>query len=56
MHGIFIAAGARLPQGKRIDTVGSVDIYPLMIEILGLPLIEPIDGDRSRLSDLLDAR
>ena len=56
MHGIFIAAGARLPQGKRIDTVGSVDIYPLMIEILGLPLIEPIDGDPSTLSDLLDAR
>jgi len=54
MHGIFIAAGARLPQGKSIDTVNSVDIYPLMMEILGLPMIEPIDGNSSTLTDLLE--
>jgi len=54
MHGIFIAAGARLPQGKSIDTVNSVDIYPLMMEILGLPMIEPIDSNSSTLIDLLE--
>lgn len=56
MHGIFIAAGARLPQGKRIDTINSVDIYPLIMEILEIPLTTPIDGDPDKLTRFLTAR
>ena len=56
MHGIFIAAGSRLPQGERIDTVNSVDIYPLMMEILEMPLTTPIDGDHALLTDILRPR
>jgi len=37
MHGIFIARGPRLPDGRVIPTIDAVDVYPLMLEILGLP-------------------
>ena len=53
MHGIFLASGPRLPAGQRIGAVDNIDIYPLMMEILGLPITVPIDGDRQRLTDLL---
>lgn len=37
MQGVFIAAGPRLPAGKVLDTVHATDIYPLLLELLGLP-------------------
>lgn len=37
MHGIFIAAGPRLPKGLTIDPLRVVDLYPLMRGILNLP-------------------
>lgn len=55
MHGIFVAAGPRLPAGRVIDPVSAVDIYPLMREILGLPQI-PVDGDPAILLPLLDSK
>lgn len=55
MHGIFLAAGPRLPKGVRIGAVSAVDVYPLMMEILGLPITTPIDGDLQRLPPLLEA-
>jgi len=53
MHGIFFATGPRLPRGLRIGTISAVDVYPLMMEILGLETAGPIDGDPSRLLPLL---
>lgn len=55
MHGVFIARGPRLPQGSELDSLSAVDIYPLMLEILGLPQRGSVDGDPSRLLPLLDA-
>ena len=54
MHAIFLATGPRLPKGKRIGAIHCVDVYPLMMEILGLPITSPIDGDREILVDLLN--
>ena len=54
MHAFFLASGPRLPGGARIGPIESVDIYPLMMEILGLPITTPIDGDPSKLVPLLD--
>ena len=45
MHGIFIAAGPRLPRGRLIEPLRVVDLYPLMREVLNLPAV-PVDGDR----------
>jgi hypothetical protein len=53
MHGIFIAAGPRLPEGESIGIIDSVDIYPLMMEILEIPLTAPIDGDPDKLTRFL---
>ena len=54
MHGIFLASGGRLPKGKRIPAIEAVDIYPLLMEILELPITTHIDGDPERLAGLLD--
>lgn len=56
MHGIFLASGPRLPRGKRISAINAVDIYPLMMEILEIPLTTPIDGDLDKLTRLLGPR
>lgn len=53
MHGFFLASGPRLPQGEAIGPINAVDVYPLMMEILGLPVTTPIDGDASALVPLL---
>jgi predicted AlkP superfamily pyrophosphatase or phosphodiesterase len=53
MYGIFLASGPRLPKGVVIPPINAVDIYPLLMEILGLPITTPIDGDVTRMTDLL---
>lgn len=53
MHGIFLAAGPKLPKNRRIGAVEAVDVYPLLMEILDLPITTPIDGDPDRLKGLL---
>ncbi len=53
MHGIFLATGPRLPKGKRISALQNIDVYPLMMDILGLPITTPIDGNRETLPALL---
>ena len=53
MHGIFLASGPGLPDGRRIGPVDAVDIYPLLMRILGLPVSTPIDGDPGRIAGLL---
>ncbi len=56
MHGIFLATGPRLPKEKRIPAINAVDVYPLLMEKLGIPLEAPIDGNPSTLPDLLIPR
>lgn len=53
MHGIFLATGPRLPKGKRIPALNNIDVYPLMMEVLGLPITTPIDGNPDLLPSLL---
>jgi len=53
MHGIFIASGPRLPSGLLIPPIRVVDVYPLMREILGLPVTSVIDSDPTLLPALL---
>lgn len=53
MHGIFLAAGPRLPEGVVIPPIDAVDVYPLLMKILDLPITAPIDGDMTRLPKLL---
>ncbi len=52
MHGVFLAAGPALPQGRTIGEVSAVEIYPLMLELLQIDGPAPAperDGLRSRL-------
>jgi hypothetical protein len=42
MHGILIAAGPGLPAGRRIPAVRNVDVFPLLLRQLGLPVTEEL--------------
>lgn len=53
MHGIFLASGPRLPAGVSVARASVVDVYPLMLDILEIPLQAPIDGDPMALGGLL---
>lgn len=53
MKGIFYAMGPRIPPGAKIGTINVTDIYPLMLEILGLPAPGPFDGNPELLPGLL---
>ena len=53
MHGIFVASGPGIAAGQKLGAIRSVDIYPLMLEILGLTPPGYIDGDPKVLSGLL---
>lgn len=52
MHGIFIAAGPRIPRGLLIEPLGVVDLYPMMRDVLNLPPAI-VDGDPGVLLPLL---
>ena len=56
MHGVFLAAGPRLPAGRRIGRIAAVDVYPLLLDILGLPAPDFVDGDAGMLVPLLESR
>jgi predicted AlkP superfamily pyrophosphatase or phosphodiesterase len=53
MHGIFLAAGPAIRAGARLAAVDNVDVYPLMVRILGLEAPETIDGDLEALRHIL---
>ena len=36
MHGIFLAMGPGLPQGTEIGEISAVEIYPIMLDVLGI--------------------
>ena len=54
MFGIFLAMGPDLPEGLQLAAINNVDIYPLLMKILGLPVTTPIDGDPALLPELLE--
>ena len=56
MHGIFMASGPRLPKGLQIPPIEVIDVYPLLMEILELPITTEIDGDPNLLPGLLHPR
>jgi len=49
MHGIFLAAGPRLPAGRTIGEVSVVDVQPLMLALLGLDSGAPANDTLVRL-------
>jgi predicted AlkP superfamily pyrophosphatase or phosphodiesterase len=52
MRGIFVAAGPSFRRGARVPAFRNVDVYPLLMKVLGLPAA-PSDGDLSRVEGIL---
>lgn len=52
MHGIFVARGPHFREGVVVEPFGSIDVYPLLAELLGIPPV-PHDGDLERVRPLL---
>jgi hypothetical protein len=53
MHGFFIACGPNIKRGVAPGAVRNIDVYPLMLSILGLTGPQPIDGDAASLAETL---
>jgi len=53
MHGFFVASGPNIKPGISLDSVNAVDIYPLMLSILGLDAPQQMDGDPGKLAGIL---
>jgi predicted AlkP superfamily pyrophosphatase or phosphodiesterase len=53
MHGFFVASGPDIKAGVPLGAVYNVDIYPLMVSILGLEPPDNLDGDANNLAKLL---
>lgn len=54
MHGIFYAWGPRIKQGFTIDSFENIHIYPLICELLALPIPSDIDGRVEVLQNVID--
>jgi len=44
MKATFVASGSAFQQGKTIGEFRNVDLYPMVAEILGIKITQPIDG------------
>jgi predicted AlkP superfamily pyrophosphatase or phosphodiesterase len=55
MRGLFLAQGPNLRKGEKLGLVRNIDIYPLVVRILGLKL-PPIDGDPKALKKIYIGR
>jgi len=53
MHGIFLATGPRLPVGMKTGKINNVEVYAMMMEVLGLPLPDNVDATGNTLLPLL---
>ncbi|MFD2202058.1 alkaline phosphatase family protein [Shivajiella indica] len=53
MHGIFYANGPKIKEGQIISSFQNIHVYPLICEILGLPIPDDIDGDVHVLKPVL---
>jgi arylsulfatase A-like enzyme len=56
MHGILLVSGPRTRRGVTIPPVESVDVYPLLVELLGLTPAPSVDGRPGRLRALVVGR
>lgn len=54
MHGFFVASGPNIKKGITLGPVNNVDVYPLMLAILGLDAPELMDGNASGLAEILN--
>ena len=55
MGATFIAAGPGLPAGRQLGEISVVDVYPLMLDILGLPSPPGYVVNGSELAGILSA-
>jgi predicted AlkP superfamily pyrophosphatase or phosphodiesterase len=53
MHAIFYAKGPQIKSGLTIDSFDNIHVYPLICQILGLPIPEDIDGKLEVLQPIL---
>ncbi len=53
MQGIFYANGPKIKSGVKIEPFQNTHIYPMICEILGLPIPENIDGKLEVLAPIL---
>lgn len=53
MHGIFYAQGPMIKKGLKIAPFQNIHIYPLIANILGLPIPEEIDGKLEVLEPII---
>jgi len=53
MHGLFVACGPNIKTGVAPGAVRNIDVYPLMLSILGLRGPQSIDGKAANLADIL---
>ncbi|MEM9209471.1 MAG: alkaline phosphatase family protein, partial [Pseudomonadota bacterium] len=53
MHGHFSVYGPRLEAGTEIPAFENIDVYPFIMEILGLKITGRIDGNPATLVPLL---
>jgi predicted AlkP superfamily pyrophosphatase or phosphodiesterase len=53
MRAVFVADGPRFADGKRLPPFDNVDVYPLLMRLLGVPA-EPNDGDPETLLPALE--
>lgn len=51
MHAVFVASGPSFREGVVLPPIDNVDVYPLLMHLLGLPP-EPHDGDGDALAAL----
>ncbi|WP_246581564.1 alkaline phosphatase family protein [Echinicola shivajiensis] len=54
MHGIFYANGPAIKSAYNIGSFENIHIYPLICEILNLPIPDYIDGDLSVLQEIIE--
>ena len=50
MHGFFIACGPNITPGLSLGPVNNIDVYPLMLSILGLDAPDLMDGNATHLA------
>ena len=53
MHGIFYANGPAIREGLKIERFENIHIYPMICQILGLPIPKDIDGKAEVLEPIL---